>query len=135
MKRVISFEEFPVPHTGSALFKMLRKVFYKFNLQRKVFSITLDNASNNANSMGRLKMEFEPPFNGDFYHSRCVAHIINLTVQAGLVDPVMHQMKECLKQMLHDIFKNGTTRMNNYVKMCANAGKHWLSPNLDNDTR
>ncbi|PWA94344.1 hypothetical protein CTI12_AA060020 [Artemisia annua] len=107
MKRVISFEEFPVPHTGNALFKMLRKVFYKYNLQKKVFSITLDNASNNINAMGRMKMEFEPPLNGIFYHSRCVAHIINLTVHAGLADSITSQMKDCFKQMLSDTFKKG----------------------------
>ena len=135
MKRVISFEDFPVPHTGVALFKMLRKVFTKYHLQQKIFSITLDNASNNINSMSRLKMEFEPPLNGDFYHSRCVAHIINLVVQAGLNHPVMHQLKDCFIQMLHEIFKKGPKRYNAYVRLCTKAKKHWLSPNLDCDTR
>ena len=135
MKRVISFEEFPVPHTGNALFKMLKKVFHKYHLEKKVFSITLDNASNNINCMGRLKMEFEPPLNGEFYHSRCIAHIINLAVQAGLADDNMSQMKDAFKQMLHDVFKRGNKRLNHYVQMCTNAGKHWLSPNIDCDTR
>ncbi|GJT48218.1 zinc finger BED domain-containing protein RICESLEEPER 2-like protein [Tanacetum coccineum] len=48
MKRVITFEDFPAPHTGSALAKMLRNVFVKFNLENKIMSITLDNASNNT---------------------------------------------------------------------------------------
>ncbi|GJZ12882.1 RNA-directed DNA polymerase [Tanacetum coccineum] len=35
MKRVFSFEEFPSPHTGGALFKMLTKILTKFNLEDK----------------------------------------------------------------------------------------------------
>ncbi|GKA23896.1 zinc finger BED domain-containing protein DAYSLEEPER [Tanacetum coccineum] len=61
MKRVISFEEFSSPHTGGALFKMLTKVLTNFNLEDKVMSITLDNASNNTSAMDKLKLKYEPP--------------------------------------------------------------------------
>ncbi|GJX39676.1 zinc finger BED domain-containing protein DAYSLEEPER [Tanacetum coccineum] len=64
MKRVISFEEFPSPHTGGALFKMLTKVLTNFNLEDKVMSITLDNASNNTSAMDKLKLKYEPPIGG-----------------------------------------------------------------------
>ncbi|GJZ44834.1 zinc finger BED domain-containing protein RICESLEEPER 2-like protein [Tanacetum coccineum] len=84
MKRTIAFEDFPVPHTGVALFKMMRKVFIKIHLEEKGFSITLDNASNNTKAIGRLQLKYSPPMDDIFYHSRCVAHIINLVVQAGL---------------------------------------------------
>ncbi|GJZ14486.1 zinc finger BED domain-containing protein DAYSLEEPER [Tanacetum coccineum] len=66
MKRVISFEEFPSPHTGGALFKMLTKVLTNFNLEDKVMSITLDNASNNTSAMDKLKLKYEPPMGVDF---------------------------------------------------------------------
>nr|GEV57681.1 hypothetical protein [Tanacetum cinerariifolium] len=65
MKRVISFEEFSSPHTGHALFKMLLKVLTNFNLEDKVISITLDNASNNTSTMDKLKLKYDPPI-GDF---------------------------------------------------------------------
>nr|GEX66006.1 zinc finger BED domain-containing protein RICESLEEPER 2 [Tanacetum cinerariifolium] len=61
MKRIISFEEFSYPHTGGALFKMLIKVLTNFNLEDKVMSITLDNASNNTSAMDKLKLEYDPP--------------------------------------------------------------------------
>nr|GEV60135.1 hypothetical protein [Tanacetum cinerariifolium] len=64
MKRVILFEEFPSPHTGHALFKMLIKVLTNFNLENKVMSITLDNASNNTSSMDKLKLKYDPPMEG-----------------------------------------------------------------------
>nr|GEX27577.1 hypothetical protein [Tanacetum cinerariifolium] len=60
-QRVISFEEFPSPHTGHALFKMLIKVLTNFNLEDKVMSITLDNASNNTSAMDELKLKYDPP--------------------------------------------------------------------------
>ncbi|GKE35932.1 zinc finger BED domain-containing protein RICESLEEPER 2-like protein [Tanacetum coccineum] len=66
MKRVISFEEFSSPHTGEALFKMLIKVLTTFNLEDKVMSITLDNASNNTSAMDKLKLKYEPPMGVGF---------------------------------------------------------------------
>ncbi|GJY37499.1 zinc finger BED domain-containing protein RICESLEEPER 2-like protein, partial [Tanacetum coccineum] len=85
MKRVIAFEDFPVPHTGSALAKTLINVFVKFKLENKIMSITLDNANNNTSALGKLGLKYKPPMDGRFYHSRCVARIINLCVQDGLV--------------------------------------------------
>nr|GEZ79515.1 hypothetical protein [Tanacetum cinerariifolium] len=61
MKRVISFKEFSSPHTGRTLFKMLIKVLTNFNLEDKVMSITLDNASNNTSAMDKLKLKYDPP--------------------------------------------------------------------------
>nr|GEY70797.1 zinc finger BED domain-containing protein RICESLEEPER 2-like [Tanacetum cinerariifolium] len=55
MKRVIAFEDFLVPHSGSALAKMLRNVFFNFNLESKIMSITLDNARNNTSAIAMVK--------------------------------------------------------------------------------
>nr|GEX64885.1 zinc finger BED domain-containing protein RICESLEEPER 2-like [Tanacetum cinerariifolium] len=55
MKRVIVFEEFPIPHTGVALFQILRKAFVKFHLEEKN-SIKFDSASNNKKAIGRLHL-------------------------------------------------------------------------------
>nr|GEW33904.1 retrovirus-related Pol polyprotein from transposon TNT 1-94 [Tanacetum cinerariifolium] len=61
MKGVIAFEDFPAPYLGSALAKTLRNVFVNFNLENKIMSITLDNASNNTSAIGKLKLKYEPP--------------------------------------------------------------------------
>nr|GEV08917.1 hypothetical protein [Tanacetum cinerariifolium] len=106
MKQVISFEEFPSPHTGHALFKMLIKVLTNFNLEDKVMSVTLDNASNNTSAMDKLKLKYDPQMGDRFYQSRCVAHIINLVVQAGLGVPAIDAIRESFKTMLKDIFKS-----------------------------
>ncbi|GJY36124.1 putative RNA-directed DNA polymerase [Tanacetum coccineum] len=135
MKRVISFEEFPSPHTGGALFKMLTKVLTNFNLEDKVMSITLDNASNNTSAMDKLKLKYEPPMGGRFYHSRCVAHIINLVVQAGLEVPAIDAIRESFKTMLKDIFKSSARTRQRYVKICKDAKKPCLRPYWDAPTR
>nr|GEX40083.1 zinc finger BED domain-containing protein RICESLEEPER 2 [Tanacetum cinerariifolium] len=85
MKRVIAFEDFSVLRAGSALARMLRNMFIVFNLEIKLLSITLDNASNNTNAIGKLELKYDPPMDGRFYHSRCVAHVINLVVQEELL--------------------------------------------------
>nr|GEV46778.1 zinc finger BED domain-containing protein RICESLEEPER 2-like [Tanacetum cinerariifolium] len=61
MKRIIEFEDFSVPHTGSRLAGMLRNTFIAFNLEEKDLSITLDNASNSTNTIGKRKLKYDPP--------------------------------------------------------------------------
>nr|GEW13231.1 hypothetical protein [Tanacetum cinerariifolium] len=69
-------------------------------------SITLDNASNNTSAIGKLKSKYEPTMDGRFYHSRCVAYIINLVVQDGLSVHAINAIKESFKTMLKDVFKS-----------------------------
>ncbi|GJY33220.1 zinc finger BED domain-containing protein RICESLEEPER 2-like protein [Tanacetum coccineum] len=135
MKRVIAFEDFSVPHTGSALARMLRNTFIIFNLENKVLLITLDNASNNTNTIGKLKLKYDPPMKGRFYHSRCVAHVINLVVQEGLAVPTINAIKESNKRMLKDVFKSGGRNYKHYIRICKEAEKPAYSPNWDVPTR
>ncbi|GJT99372.1 zinc finger BED domain-containing protein RICESLEEPER 2-like protein [Tanacetum coccineum] len=135
MKRVIAFEDFPVPYTGSALAKTLRNVFVNFKLENKIMSITLDNASNNTSAIGKLRLKYEPPMEGRFYHSRCVAHIINLCVQDGLAVKEINKIKESFKTMLKDVFKSGGKNQQRYSRICKQAGKPCLSPHWDVPTR
>nr|GEX14522.1 zinc finger BED domain-containing protein RICESLEEPER 2-like [Tanacetum cinerariifolium] len=99
VKRVIAFEDFPVSYTGGASARMLRKVFVNLNLEDKIMSIKLDNASNNTSAIGKLKLKYEPPMDGGFYNSRCVAHIINLVLQDGLAVLAINAIKEYFKTM------------------------------------
>nr|GEY52412.1 zinc finger BED domain-containing protein RICESLEEPER 2-like [Tanacetum cinerariifolium] len=135
MTRVIAFEYFPAPHSGSALAKTLRNVFVNFNLENKIMSITLDNASNNTLAIGKLKLKYDPPTEGRFYHSRCVAHIINLCVQDGLAVPTINNIKESFKTMLKDVFRSGGKNHQRYVRICKQAEKPSLTPHWDVPTR
>ncbi|GJV57883.1 zinc finger BED domain-containing protein RICESLEEPER 2-like protein [Tanacetum coccineum] len=129
MKRVIAFEDFLVRHTGSALARMLRNTFIIFNLENKVLSITLNNASNNTNAIGKLKLKYDPPMEGRFYHSRCVAHVINLVVQEGLAVPTINAIKVSFKTMLKDVFKSGGRHYKHYIIIYKEVEKSAYSPN------
>nr|GEY63368.1 zinc finger BED domain-containing protein RICESLEEPER 2-like [Tanacetum cinerariifolium] len=70
IKRVIAFEDFLSPQSGSALAKTLRNVFVNFNLENKIMSITLDNASNNTSAIGKLKLKYNPPIEDTQEHKQ-----------------------------------------------------------------
>jgi hypothetical protein len=54
-------------------------------IDKKVFFITLDNASANDLCVVNLKPKLKDlPCDGDLFHMRCCAHILNLIVQDGL---------------------------------------------------
>nr|GEU42828.1 hypothetical protein [Tanacetum cinerariifolium] len=98
-------------------------------------SITLDNARNNTLAIDKQKLKYEPPMEGRFYHSRCVAHIINLCMQDGLAVPTINNLKESFKTMLKDVFRSGGKNHQRYVRICKQAGKPYLSPHWDVLTR
>nr|GEW02466.1 hypothetical protein [Tanacetum cinerariifolium] len=102
-----------------------------FSLENKIMSITLDNVSNNTSAIGKLKLKYEPPMDDRFYHSRCVAHIINLVVQDGLAVPAINEIKESFKTMSKDVFKSSARTHQRYIKICSDARKPCLSPNRD----
>nr|GEY57293.1 zinc finger BED domain-containing protein DAYSLEEPER [Tanacetum cinerariifolium] len=90
MKRVIAFKDFSVSHTGSALARVLRKTFINFNLEDKIMSITLDNASNNTSEIGKLKLKYEPSMD-----DRRV-----LSIPRTKLTPASLEMCMCLKDHL-----------------------------------
>lgn len=135
MKRTIAFELFGYPHTGDALFDILDEVIQTYKLEKKIFSISFDNASNNTSAVQKLKIKYEPILNGVFYHSRCVAHIINLVVQHGLDVPEIKKVKEDFKKMLQDVFATSKRTRKEYEKLCKDLNKPCLGPNWDVPTR
>nr|GEU94784.1 hypothetical protein [Tanacetum cinerariifolium] len=88
MKRVISFEEFPSPHTGHALFKMLIKVLTIFNLEDKVMLITLENASNNTSVMDKLKLKYDSPMRA----------LSDCELEGGILSSMIKPMKKKLRK-------------------------------------
>nr|GEY81208.1 hAT family dimerisation domain containing protein [Tanacetum cinerariifolium] len=79
MKRVIAFEDIPVPHTGDALARMLRKVFVNFNLEDKIMSITLDDVSNNTSAIEFLieSISTDLEFFDDGYTTKAIKWFID----------------------------------------------------------
>ncbi|KAF9149829.1 hypothetical protein DFQ26_001821, partial [Actinomortierella ambigua] len=76
-------------HTGEALLQAFIRVIERHGLQKKILAITSDNGSN-VKSMLRLLQDHTNanpewlPFNAQDQHVPCIAHILNLAVQALL---------------------------------------------------
>ncbi|KAF7832006.1 zinc finger BED domain-containing protein RICESLEEPER 2-like [Senna tora] len=66
--------------------KLALKAFLQSNCARRVFTLTVDNASSNDVAIGYMKkrMKSNLVLDGDFMHVRCCAHILNLIVSDGL---------------------------------------------------
>jgi hypothetical protein len=81
----------PPPHNGASLAEKicsLLEELEEWGIDKMVFSITLDNASVNdlyvVNLKPKLNMKKALPYEGELFHMRCCAHILNLIVQDGL---------------------------------------------------
>ena len=68
-------------HTGQAIADEIYRIIIEHELQLKAMAITTDNGSNMVSGANILKAKLAPNI---FTHYRCVAHILNLIVMAGL---------------------------------------------------
>ena len=77
----------PCPHTADVLADMLYDCLCDWNLDRKLSTITVDNCTTNDaiinNLLDKLPLS-SLMMNGELFHMRCAAHILNLIVQDGL---------------------------------------------------
>jgi hypothetical protein len=102
-KKVLAFFHFPPPHTGANLAEKMLCLLKEWGIERKVFSLTLDNASNNDAMVNILKKHpsFGPSLisDGVFFHVRCGAHILNLIVHEGIkvIDNSLEKIRRCVK--------------------------------------
>jgi hypothetical protein len=82
IKRVLNFSFMSSPHNGNALFDMILNLLQEWGIDKKIFTITLDNASTNDCYAELLKQKVNIKrallCEGEFFHPRCCAHILNL---------------------------------------------------------
>ncbi|OMO96602.1 hypothetical protein CCACVL1_04875 [Corchorus capsularis] len=77
----------------------------QWNINKKISSITLDNASYNDVLVSSLKSRFRANMallcDGAFFQIRCCGHILNLIVQAGLklIDDVVGKVRNGIKHI------------------------------------
>jgi hypothetical protein len=86
-KRIIKFTLVESPHDGRTMFNALLRTLQDWNIENKVFAITLDNAFVNDNFSKTLQENLvdkgQLPRKGKLFHCRCAAHVLNLIVQEG----------------------------------------------------
>ena len=93
----------PPPHSGIALFEKINTLITEWGFEKKLFSITLDNASANTSFVDILtnQLNFRSLLlmSGKFFHVRCYAHILNMIVQDGLkeIDSSVIKIRDCIK--------------------------------------
>ncbi|XP_042433857.1 zinc finger BED domain-containing protein RICESLEEPER 2-like [Zingiber officinale] len=116
-KRIINFSYMPPPHSGIALCDKINSLFNVWGIQRKVFTITLDNAAANDVFVGLLRdqlgLNCSLVSGGEFLHVRCCAHILNLIVQEGLkrIDSSVDKIREYVKYV-----KGSQVRKQKYIE-------------------
>ena len=102
-KRVLSFVHVPPPRGGHDIADAIYKCLKEWEIEEKIFTISVDNASYNDKALKRLKEIFSRVrklvCGGRLFHVRCCAHILNLLVRDGLgtIDSVIGEVREAIK--------------------------------------
>ncbi|CAN1850459.1 Zinc finger BED domain-containing protein RICESLEEPER 2 [Linum perenne] len=148
-KRILNFFGVPPPHTGIVLAGALHKCLVDWDVEAKIWSITLDNASNNDVVVHHLKSMLtytrRLPLDGDLFHVRCGAHIINIMVQYGLkeIEDTIESVRQSVKHiaasesrisMFRDIAKQLRLSPKKLILDCStrwNSTHHMLSVALE----
>ncbi|XP_022883127.1 zinc finger BED domain-containing protein RICESLEEPER 2-like [Olea europaea var. sylvestris] len=89
----------PCPHTAESLSTVLMDCLFDWNIDQKLSTLTVDNCTTNDAminimldklSLGSLLL------NGEFFHLRCCAHILNLIVKDGLdvISPSVERIRD-----------------------------------------
>lgn len=84
-KRVIAFHVVPFPHHNINLSAWLKERILEWNIDRKLFSVVVDNASNNAGMLNGVKGWLNGKKclvrGGEMFHLRCVPHILKFNCE------------------------------------------------------
>uniref|UniRef100_A0A803MM37 BED-type domain-containing protein n=1 Tax=Chenopodium quinoa TaxID=63459 RepID=A0A803MM37_CHEQI len=84
-KRILNFQLMD-SHKGKEIGKVVEACILKWEIEDRLFSLTVDNASSNDVAVGYLKTHFHDKLvlEGSFFHMRCACHVLNLIVKDGL---------------------------------------------------
>ncbi|KAJ1699071.1 hypothetical protein LUZ63_007583 [Rhynchospora breviuscula] len=105
-KRILNFSPLPSPHTGKNIAEALLSMLVMWNLDKRAFSLVLDNASSNDACIRELlsgSLKEALPAGGSVFHQRCGCHILNLIVQDGLseLSDEITKVRETMKYIRH----------------------------------
>ena len=111
-KRIISFKIINTPHSGKNITTLINDEIIDLGIRDKIFTITLDNASNYDAAIQRLKKIWQiKKDDAKLFHVRCCAHILNLIVKDGLkqVDSTLEKIRDIAynincSQAKHELF-------------------------------
>ncbi|KAK8288672.1 hypothetical protein V6Z12_D07G140600 [Gossypium hirsutum] len=131
-KRIIRFKALFPPYDGLNIADELVLCLSQWGINKKIFSITLDNASYNDVMVSCLKNRFRADrtilCDGAFFQVRCCAHILNIIVKVGLehADDVVGKIRNGIRY----IKKSGIRRKRFYDVADKNVCVRWNSTYL-----
>ncbi|KAL5563222.1 hypothetical protein UlMin_032969 [Ulmus minor] len=120
-KRILSFIQVP-SHKGEILGKELIACLHDWGID-KVFCVTVDNASSNDVALKKLKSDLQEKkrglvLDGEMFHMRCCAHILNLVVCDGLKE-ISHDIS-CIRNAVR-YPRSSTVRLKRFKESCKEA--------------
>ena len=91
------------PHSGYAIEEELVRCLIDWGIKEKMFTLTLDNASNNTSACELLITNHKNDLllEGQHLHVRCCAHILNILVQEAM--KIIHAAIEKIRELLKHI--------------------------------
>ncbi|KAL9995206.1 putative transcription factor/ chromatin remodeling BED-type(Zn) family [Helianthus debilis subsp. tardiflorus] len=119
-KRILNFAYMPPPHTGIALAEKISGLVKSWGIEKKLFSITLDNAYSNDVCVNVLRNQFRLMnflvLDGKLFHLRCCCHVLNLIVKDGLkqIDVAVDKVREYVKYV-----KGSEARKDKFSECCS----------------
>ncbi|CAA7020758.1 unnamed protein product [Microthlaspi erraticum] len=131
--KILSFCDILPPHTGDALASRIHECLKEWGIERKVFTLTVDNATANDSMQeilkDRLNLDKNLVCEGDYFHVRCCAHILNLIVQDGLdvISDALAKIRDTVKYI-----KASTSRRIALADCVDIAGEVVLSLDVQN---
>ncbi|KAL6634299.1 hypothetical protein ACP70R_026970 [Stipagrostis hirtigluma subsp. patula] len=132
-KRVIKVFVVETPCDGVDIFNAVLKCIQDWNIEEKIFGITLINSAANYTMVDMLKCNLMHkkvlPAAGKLLHNRCAAHVINLIVNDALefVDPIVGKIRESVKYI-----QSSQSRMQKFEEIMAISREDW--PPFDSPT-
>lgn len=109
----LEFLNFPPPHTGKTTSNFILTALKKYKIEKKVFVMTTDNASEMITAMTDLKrilnIEYSAGITYD-WHIRCVCHVMNLGVHDALnylkeLLTNLRQLLKCIRYSERNVLK------------------------------
>uniref|UniRef100_A0A0R0FBB8 hAT-like transposase RNase-H fold domain-containing protein n=1 Tax=Glycine max TaxID=3847 RepID=A0A0R0FBB8_SOYBN len=134
-KKVINFCQVK-SHTGKNLTRMVESCLSSWGLTR-VLSLTINNATSNDKTIEymqkRLMSWNRLVLNGNYLHTRCCAHIINLIVQEGFKEDIT---TICRVHAAVKYVKSSPSRLSKFMECVAHVNIEYKSlVRLDVETR
>jgi hypothetical protein len=124
-KRIVALFHLEGRHTGHRLAEALTEVFVKWDVEKKIFACTLDNASNNLVAVTDIIEDLKLNGNGSlvcdgiFFHIRCACHILNLVARDGMA--VISKALEKIKALVL-IVKGSPLQWEELMKCATQCG-------------